>query len=219
MNYNNECYKQCPDNKKIYKEQKLCLDECYPEQFEYNNICYNDCPINTCRIFINRNICITNPPENYYLDIIDSIYKKCYTTCKTCKQSGNDNIHNCNECINGYKFINDSSGISNNCYVNCEYNYYFDESNQYECTQTEECPSNRNKLITLKNKCIDDCKKDSDYIYEYNYNCLKQCSQYLKIDFETKHCLPNCSDNQILFDEICYNDFPNDNSQIFKVEK
>ena len=214
--YNNECYKQCPDNKKIYKEQKLCLDECYPEQFEYNNICYNDCPINTCRIFINRNICITNPPENYYLDIIDSIYKKCYTTCKTCKQSGNDNIHNCNECINGYKFINDSSGISNNCYVNCEYNYYFDESNQYECTQTEECPSNRNKLITLKNKCIDDCKKDSDYIYEYNYNCLKQCSQYLKIDFETKHCLPNCSDNQILFDEICYNDFPNDNSQIFQ---
>ena len=45
---------------------------------------------------------------------------------------------------------------------------------------------------------------------------MKQCSQYLKIDFETKHCLPNCSDNQILFDEICYNDFPNDNSQIFQ---
>ena len=50
--YNNTCLEKCPENVKIYEDEKICLDECYSYQFEYHNICYIDCPINTYRIFI-----------------------------------------------------------------------------------------------------------------------------------------------------------------------
>ena len=113
-------------------------------------------------------------------------------------------------------FLQDSFAIKNNCYIFCQYYYYFDEDNNYKCTQEKQCPSNHNKLINSKNKCIDDCKKDCDYIFEYNNDCLLQCEENLKIDVDTKHCLENCNDNQIIFNEMCYNDFPVNNSEFFK---
>ena len=168
--YNNNCLKVCPEGKKTYEKEKKCLDSCYDIQFEYNNICYDDCPKNTYRLFNIRNICVDSVPGNYYLDNNDKIYKKCYDRCKTCNQSGNAIIHNCIQCLDDYRFLNDSFAKENNCYNICPYYYYFDEHNQYECTQNDECPSNYNLLINSRNKCIDDCKKDTDYIYEYNNN-------------------------------------------------
>ena len=73
----------------------------------------------------------------------------------------------------------------------------------------------KNKLISARKKCTDDCKKDSYYIFEYNQNCLSICPENLKIDAETKHCLDNCYDDQIDFDGMCYDDFPYDNSDFF----
>ena len=69
--------KKCPENKRIYEEEKICLDECYPFQFEYNNTCYNDCPSDKYRLFGYRNICSDSIPDNYYLDNNDNIYKEC----------------------------------------------------------------------------------------------------------------------------------------------
>ena len=214
--YNKKCFKKCPENTKTYEEKKICLDSCYDELFEYKNICYIDCPYNTYRLFEFRNICVDSIPENYYFDTNDNIYKKCYNRCRTCRQYGNDTIHNCDDCIENYMFLQDSFAIKNNCYIFCQYYYYFDEDNNYKCTQEKQCPSNHNKLINSKNKCIDDCKKDSDYIFEYNNDCLLQCEENLKIDVDTKHCLENCNDNQIIFNEMCYNDFPVNNSEFFK---
>ena len=79
-------------------------------------MCYNDCPNDTFRIFINRNICIDTIPENYYLDISDNIYKICYNTCRNCIKSGNNINNNCDECINGYIFIDESSVPQQNCF-------------------------------------------------------------------------------------------------------
>ena len=45
---------------------------------------------------------------------------------------------------------------------------------------------------------------------------MKQCPEYLKIDFDTKKCLKDCFDDQFIFNNICYNDFPDVNSEIFK---
>ena len=54
--------------------------------------------------------------------------------------------------------------IPNNCYKICDY-YYFGEDSKYECTLSNECPLKYNKLISDKEKCIDDCKMDDKYIY------------------------------------------------------
>ena len=72
-----------------------------------------------------------------------------------------------------------------NCYIICKYYHYFDESNKLHCTSNYNCPEPYNKLIIGKKKCIDICKNDDTYRYEYNNMCYKKCpfgSYLLEID-------------------------------------
>ena len=212
--YNTNCFAQCPDNLKTYEDNKECLDECLPEQFEYNNICYDDCPTDTFKLFETRNICVTQVPVNYFLDN-DGIYKKCYSHCKRCSQLGNDLIHKCEECNGNYIFINDPFAYTNNCYEICEHYYYFTGINQYECTQSNECPPEFNKLIINKRKCIDDCKNDNEYSYEYNNNCYQICPLYKKIYEDQKLCLDECYSYLFEYENICKIDCPDNTYRLF----
>ena len=65
---------------------------------------------------------------------------------------------------NNYIFLNESFVKKKNCFEKCDYYYYFDEDNNYFCTDNYLCPKNY-KLIIDKNKCIDECKNDEDNIY------------------------------------------------------
>ena len=42
---------------------------------------------------------------------------------------------------------------------------------EYTCSLNENCPEYFNKLIPEKSKCIDNCKNDNIYKYEYNNLC------------------------------------------------
>ena len=65
-------------------------------------------------------------PNGYYLDSINSLYKKCYDTCNTCLKNGNDKVHNCLTCNPNFQFeIKSNNSI--NCYEKCDYYYYFDK--------------------------------------------------------------------------------------------
>ena len=182
-------------------------------KFEYNNICYDDCPSGTYKIYQNRYKCTVNVPENYYLDD-DNIYKECYNTCKTCTKAGNETINNCDECINNYIFLNESCVPPKNCYIDCIFYFYFNEMNQYVCTESNICPPAYNLLIEQKQKCIDECKKDDEYSFNYNNSCIKECPENTKIDVDEKKCLDECLPNQIELGNECYNNFPNNYHQI-----
>ena len=52
------------------------------------------------------------------------MYMPCYKSCKYCSGNGNDNNHQCIECISGYKFIDFEN--DKNCYEICQNYYYFD---------------------------------------------------------------------------------------------
>ena len=108
-------------------------------------------------------------PEGYYLDNVYKIYNKCYLTCKTCNQQGDESNNNCIKCKSEYEHK-----IGNNCYEKCNFYYYFDSSNNYQCTDGDSCPMNY-KLILSKKKCIDACSKDNNYKYEYEDNCYDKC--------------------------------------------
>ena len=114
-----------------------------------------------------------NNPEGFYLDLNDNTYKKCYSSCQTCDKKGNSTNHNCLKCNNEYGYeLNINERI--NCYNRCEfYTYYNSSNNKYYCTSELLCPPNMNKLIPLKKFCIDDCKNDDIYIYEFNNICYK----------------------------------------------
>ena len=58
--YNGKCLKECPVDLKIDIEEKKCLEECKPNQFEFNNECYNENSNNNGNLFQNGNIIIRN---------------------------------------------------------------------------------------------------------------------------------------------------------------
>ena len=151
-------------------------------------------------------------PEGYYLDKNDKLYKKCYSTCKTCYDKGDEIDHKCNECSPSYSFK-----LNNNCYRKCPYYYYFDEFNDYHCTRTDKCSNEFNKLLLYKGRCVNDCKIDDIFKYEFQHNCLQECPIFSKSSEEdefyceaecpedrpyeiikTQECVKNCSTTDIL---------------------
>ena len=110
-----------------------------------------------------------NHLDGYFLD--NDIFRQCYSNCKTCNEYGDENNHKCIECNDDYILI------ESNCYIKCPFYYYFDENNQYFCTDNNECPTDYNKIIKEKNKCINNCTNDKDYKNEYNNYCYLLCPE------------------------------------------
>ena len=199
--YNDTCYKSCPE--KTYYNKKKCIN--IPDGYYLNDtnlmtidkcdekckICSNESIyLNTC-ISCNTNFsyfpilnynknfnnsfidCGKDIEEDYYFDLEDNTYNPCYSTCKKCSTYGNESQHNCDECKINYASLNDSN-YNNNCYENCDFFYYFDLSNKFHCTKSENCPQEY-KLIPEKKKCISNCYQDNYYKYEFNNICYDSC--------------------------------------------
>ena len=96
-----------------------CNENYYPKSNELNNNNYINC---------------YNSPEGYYLDINDSIYRPCYSLCKSCDKDGNEIEHNCLEYntdyvisdseVNDYNISDSNSIININTYESYPINYY-----------------------------------------------------------------------------------------------
>ena len=64
----------------------------------------------------------------------------------------------------------------NNCVAYSEY-HYISPYNQYKSLDIYQCPEEAKYYIKEKKSCIDDCKRDNEYKYLYNGNCIKQCPE------------------------------------------
>ena len=106
--------------------------------------------------------------EGYYLNKSIQKYKQCYQTCKTCKQNGNNFMHNCLKCNNDYPFI-----YGNNCYEFCHHNFYNESTNVYQCLEEPKCIGK--KLILNNEECVDGCPTNGIYKYEFQKRCYKEC--------------------------------------------
>ena len=181
-----------------------CMDSCSfnENKYKYNNECYKECPKDTFIFFsdLNNNNnkieCHSEIPQGYYLDINSKTIKSCFKNCKLCNEGGNEAIHDCKECKSGYIFLNEAK-YKTNWYEICNYFYYFDKLNEYHCD--ENCPEEYKK-IKDKKKCIDDCKNDNIYQYEYKSNCFKKCpnNAYLLENDKNKKCYDNVPDGYYL---------------------
>ena len=112
--------------------------------------------------------------KGYYLDITDSLYKKCYDSCKYCDKNGSELIHNCLECKNNY-IITITYEKYKNCDINCPYYYLDDNTSELFCTKEKECTGKYNKLIFGTNQCIDDCTKINRY--KFRNICYTLCPE------------------------------------------
>ena len=171
-----------------------CKDDYFPKEDyiktidEYIN-CYNNSILN----------------EGYFFNVNNSLYIKCYYRCKTCKIKGNNITHNCLTCKSDYSIKINNNNNYTNCYPNCSYYYYFDENDNFICTNSSECPDEYNKLIPDKGQCIKDCNEDNTYIYEFNNTCLNiypteiSCPNEEPFELkERKECKKECSIHDLI---------------------
>ena len=221
--YYGNCITNCPNGYYVDKNDtsnKICkcsISKCLSCPLENSNLCYS-CNEPYYQIYndslnIFPYVNCYKDPEGYYFNSIDKIYKPCYKSCKTCTSFGDEKNNNCLICnlnyTKRYEYLNDT-----NCYKNCSFYYYFDNNRNYFCTNEEKCDNIIfNKLIEQKKKCIDSCKKDNKYKYEFKKKCYEECpintknnNYYCEIECpedypyeikDTQECVKNCS-----FDDI-----------------
>ena len=190
--YNSICYDSCLYELYYNYEHTGCLDF-IPDGFYLNDTaektidkCIDNCTKcennkNSCTLCNNNDgyyqlfeensdsyfKCIKEIPEGHFLDNNDNKIKPCYSKCKECEIGGNEINNNCTECYLNYNLIN------GNCVIKCDYYYYLDSSEEFQCTIEKKCPDNYS-LIEEKNLCINNCSEDNEYKYEYNNTCYKE---------------------------------------------
>ena len=113
-------------------------------------------------------------PKNYYFDNKTNSYEPCYFTCSSCNYGGDGNVNNCTKCAKDYTEEPEKEG-STNCVVSCKNFYYITSYGQYKCSSNPQCPEEKNLLIREKKKCVESCKNDTKYRYQYSGECLEDC--------------------------------------------
>ena len=231
---NNNCL-TCPDNGKIYFDLGNCVEYCINDFYIENSIKKCKCSSNISCQFCSveskqHNLCVScndgyfqmkNDPNNiepfincynddsipdgYYFNITENQYESCHENCLKCSGAGNNNDNKCIICKSNLVLLKNKNNIEN-CYSSCNFYYYFDENNDYQCTSNYSCPENY-KLIIHKNKCIDECYKDETYKLEYENICYETCPQYTIIKNNNESiCELKCEN----FESMYYNYQKND---------
>ena len=131
--YNSICYTSCPkrthnSSNQLYlceKDILTCNIKCGNCSFESNdfNLCItcntkeNYFPIINDPSNFNGFINCYNETEGYYLEIMEKIYKNCFSNCKNCEEFIGEDRNKCNNCHSN-QVVN-----YNFCFEICDYNY------------------------------------------------------------------------------------------------
>ena len=218
---NEYCIDECDEN--IYSinekdECGLCKDLYEDKKFKMVNYtgCLENRPIHSH--FINKDLYLLACDKG--LDFKNGRCGddfQCHDNCETCEsEPKDDNNQNCitcksnfvlqgkncvDKCIDGYYENNKKCEICdkscktcntkpNNC-IECNKGYYFENDNKCgECSAfCETCSKGEDND---SQNCLS-CKKDSDYPYFYNKNCLDECPE--NTTFKNDKCIENNSNN------------------------
>ena len=111
---------------------------------------------------------------NFFFNEEKKEYEPCFETCNTCNNGGNEEINNCTSCDIDSIFKPEDINTTN-CVKKCKYKYYYTSYGQYKCSENIFCPKEAKLYVRNKNKCIENCKFDNTYKYQYNGECLQKC--------------------------------------------
>ncbi len=202
---------------KICKCDIIKCEKCSSESISSNNLCLS-CNIDKDYYPLINDTknngdfieCYSGNISGYYLDKNDNYYKPCYNTCDTCYLNGNEIIHNCIECKEGYN-LKIKKGSYYNCELECNDSfYYYNQDGKFKCLNSLECPEDFNNLIPELGQCIDNCSKIIDYKYEFRKQCFSKCPKdisYLQND-NLFFCEVKCNKThpfEIIEKQICTN--------------
>ena len=219
ININKEGY----ENKEIYevfgqlkgdKFEKINLNRCNNND-KFDNIKCNLYSIDS----ILKNLCISceedyhekyndtsniypfincyNSIQGYFLDN-DNYFKKCFSSCLSCEEKGNEENHNCTSFNEGYNYKMILESYIN-CYIECPFYHYLNY-----CTINNKCENEYNKLILDKKECVKNCSLDDEYKYEFQKQCFKQCPENTEISKNKEFYCEVICDEEKPFERVEY---------------
>jgi hypothetical protein len=203
---------KCKDRNEESISRSLCLscnieEGYYPIYYGYN---YDNSKENI-KTYLDQYIDCYNQesiPSNYYLNSKLQAYEKCYESCKTCKEYGDQNNNNCDSCNDNYIFKPDVDS-SKNCVLKCQFYYYYNSVGEYTCTEYDLCPPQLNLAIENKKKCVSNCNNDDNFKYQYNGECLNKCPENTELISEDGNICESTLDYCYIdsdFKTYCYNE-------------
>jgi hypothetical protein len=139
--------------------------------------------------------CFTGGIPQYCLD--NNIYKKCYSTCQTCKGLGTDSDHKCSSCITNYFPKVDQL---TSCFTGDIPQYYFDEKIYQKCFYLcKSCSLTGTPLNNQCTSCLDNYYPKEDY----STNCYTGDQPRYYLDNGTyKRCYNTCGTCNTQGDDI-----------------
>ena len=192
--YKGKCITAMPRNTYIINTNFNILADCYPNCDScygggtITNMKCTDCANNFYPLSDKNYNCYDSEPDYYYTSVdintgIITEYRPCYESCLKCNGAGSDYDHQCTSCREGY--VTDPYS-PNNCYKECEFYWYRERTfpYKYQCTTTNECPSNYPYLYEETGECAISCS-----------HC-NGCSSLSLFDLDNK-CVETCTENSI----------------------
>ena len=188
--YEGKCIIQMPANTYIINTNFNILAKCYPNCKScygggtITNMKCTDCAAGFYPLSDKKYNCYDNVPDYYYkyVDLITGYteYRPCYESCLSCNEAGSDYDHQCKFCREGY--VKDPYS-SKNCYKKCEFYWYRERTfpYKYQCTITNECPSNYPYLYEKTGECAISCNhcygcKDLS-LFDLDNKCVEKCTE------------------------------------------
>ena len=210
-----ECIEECDDNNKYhYENSKKCFPKCGDKEF----------------IILDKNLCVTECPPNYFKYVYDGIENSTYlnNTCvlecpkdkplyvpenKLCLRecSGINKNHNENENICIYQCSPGTINDNGICRRSCPIDKFFYDN---KCLDT--CPPTNQFYIPGINVCLKECDKT---LYRTDGDkCVSSCNEtsyYLESNNTCLNYCPSDHNYRIKYDELnkyipntCFNDCP-----------
>ncbi len=141
-------------------------------------------------------------PHNMTFSSDKQSFVPCYESCYNCTKEGNESVHNCDICSPGLIKRPNSLLFFNNCVKECTFYYYYNEYDQYKCTEVNICDNKKNSVMTNDGKCVGNCKNETGL--QFNGKCVEKClNNDYKENLENFVCeIKNENECSILSDNI-----------------
>ena len=202
-----KCYDKCGSCSKAGTSSSNNCDECAKSNGKYlYHFIYNQ-----------TGQCISESEKcsDCYLDNSDNTYKKCFSTCATCSQSGTESFPNCDTCKNGYHFVywrpglcvtpgnenchctlDEGDNTYKQCFTRCSSCSIVGNSTNHSCTTCDDgyyfIYNQTGQCISVNEKPDDTYLDDGDSTFKKCYDTCASCSS---AGNSTNHKCTHCKSN------------------------
>ena len=203
--FNNKCSATCASGY-AFELSRKCLESCpiYTIQDEDAKKCINCKLYNDENIkYLKNGICGSKEDGYFVANNYYNYLEKCYDSCKKCSKSGNSLNHNCDECKDDYRDLEDDTKM---CFKTDEivegYKFEIESDKFKKCYESCKTCSETNGN-EIDNKCLT-CKKNYEKDPYTPTNCVLKCDKnwFKNLTSELKECVDSCPSSYPYFISI-----------------